>query len=325
MPRHDPFLFAAWKDRETLAMNKRMMAGFAGLCLISGSGWIFDQVSPGVLQGSSRTAAHEGLLAILFGLASLWSAQSPPSRNGWSVELRLALWGIALLGLPVIVMTAAGGTVSGLTVRLTFMLAPAILVFLLAQAGSGFGDEESPMRLLVPALAGLGGAALLLPFTWPVTFAGMAWLMAIFAAAILSALASIRLHGILAEVSHLRAAAIACGGTAIAVGVFAGLGRAEPGRYDLGEHGAIAVGLEVLRCVLVDGPVTFLTIWLLREMKPVNFASRYFLVPWITIVEGYAIERPAADWTLFAGALLMAAAGTALLVAPTEPAPVRLL
>ncbi len=302
-------------------MNKRVTAGFAVLCLASGSGWILDQVSQGVLSGSTRTAAHEGLLAFLFGVASLWSPQASPRRSAWSVDLRLALWGIALFGLPLIVITAAGGSVSGLTVRLVFLLSPAILVFLTAQATSAFGEEESPLRLLVPSLAGFGGAALLLPFTWPATFTGMAWLIAIFAAATLSALASIRLHRILARVSLLRAAAIACGGTAIVAGASARLERSDLA----GEYSVIAVGMEVARCVVVDGPIMFLTIWLLREMKPVNFASRYLLVPLITIIEGYLIERPTVNWTAFAGAFLVAAAATALLIDAPKPSPVRLL
>jgi hypothetical protein len=43
---------------------------------------------------------------------------------------------------------------------------------------------------------------------------------------------------------------------------------------------------------LMDGVEVALLVWLLREMSPVRFASRYLAIPLITILESYVLIRP---------------------------------
>ncbi len=285
----------------------------AVLCLTSGSGWIFDQMSPEVLHGPLRAAAHEGLLALLFSFVNVWSGRRSSARKTWRTDLQVAALGLPLFGVPLIVVTAAGGTVASLTATLMFMLSPAIVVFVAGQGSGQFGEEESGLRLLPAALAGFGGAALLLPFTGPATLTGRFWLAVIIVAVALSALASVRLYGVLAQTPLVRSVATVCGTTAVICAAFSGMGWSG-----LGVYSARAVVFEGLRCIFVDGPIMFLTLWLLRELKPVNAASRYLFVPLVTIVEGYAIERPSVDWTFAVGAVLLTAGAVTLLAAEAQ-------
>ena len=77
---------------------------------------------------------------------------------------------------------------------------------------------------------------------------------------------------------------------------------------------APAVGVEFLRSALLDGPGTLLTAWLLREMAPVVFSSRYPLIVAVTVGEGYLLLRPQLDWTTALGMLLLVS-GARLLTA----------
>ena len=171
------------------------------------------------------------------------------------------------------------------------------------------------MGLLVPALAAVGGAALLLPFTMPPTMVGKAWLVGVFAAALLSAYAAIRLHRALAGAGVLPAAAMLAGASALAAAVLFRVGYLPMNQFT-----ALAVTVEALRCVLMEGPALLLTVWLLREMQPIAVSTRYLLVPLVTIFESYLIERPRADWTVFAGMILMGGGSFLLLRGEAQPA-----
>jgi drug/metabolite transporter (DMT)-like permease len=64
---------------------------------------------------------------------------------------------------------------------------------------------------------------------------------------------------------------------------------------------------------LVDVVEVLLIIWLLREMSPVRFASRYLLIPLLTVLESYVLVRP--EWTVrmgFGTVLLALGAGVLL-------------
>ena len=85
------------------------------------------------------------------------------------------------------------------------------------------------------------------------------------------------------------------------------------GGVGVGDWDAGMVATEAARCLLVDGPVLLLTVWLLREMTPVRFAARYLVVPLVTIVEGFLLVRPAWNWTMGAGFVLLAGGCAGLL------------
>ena len=298
-------------------MTRRHALEFTALCLLAGSGWIVDEFSPPVLDGMLRVAVHMGLLAMLFALGWLFKRNARISPR---LCLEVTLGGVALIVPPSLISFAASGKVTSLDEELCFVLIPALVVFLTAQSSVTFGAAESPLRLLIPALAALGGAALLLPFTMPPTAAGKAWLGGLFVAALLSAYAAVRLHRSLAGVGVLPAAVMVAGAAAIVAAVFYRVGYLPVSQFT-----AMAATVEALRCVLLEGPALLLTVWLLREMQPVAVSTRYLLVPLVTIVESYVIERPHADWTVFAGMILMGGGSFLLLRGNAQPAPDRAL
>ena len=289
-------------------MRWRLWLGFAGLCLLSGSAWLLDEVAKPIFSGPAHVAVHYGLLAVVFGLVSLKPGRR--ARTSGRILFRVALAGVLLFGLPIIMNSAAAGKVSGLDGVLVFCLVPAMVVFLSAQSVSGFGESESPLRLLLPALAGLGGAALILPFTLPPRMAGKLWLLGIVVSAMLSAWAAIQLHPILQGVNLFRALAILCASAAGSCWLFT-------------HHGIAPVGVpsgrqliqEAARVLLLDAPVLLLVVSLLRRLNPVAFSVRLLLIPLVTIIESYLIERPQVGWTTLAGALLMASGAFVLLLA----------
>ncbi len=254
-------------------------------------------------------SVHVGVLALLF-----WGWSALRGGGGRDASwVSIAAWGAALLAVPQVVVAGAGGRVSSLTEVLVFGLTPVVVVFSVAQGEVGFGLRESPLRTLGPALAGLGGLALLVPFAWPVGRIGMAWLFALVASAGLAAVAAVRVHGLLREVGVLRGAAVVCGAAAAMAGGFAWLGWSGLGDWNSG-----MVVTEAIRCLLIDGPVLLLTMWLLREMSAVRFSTRYLLVPLVTIVEGFLLVRPQWGWTMGAGLLLLGGGCAGLLMADSE-------
>ena len=304
-----------WVAAARVEMKGRLWLGFAGLCLLSGSVWLLDEVAPPVFGGPAQVAIHDGFLAGVFGLLSLKFGGR--ERTSARMVFELVLAGVALLGLPAIVGAGAAGKVSSLDGVLVFCMVPAIVVFLTAQRVSGFGDTESPLRLLLPALAGLGGAALILPFTLPQTTAGKLWLIAIVASASFSAWAAIRMHRLLQGMNMLRAAAVLCASAAILSWTFAAHAITLSAVPD-----ARLLWLEAARILGIDAPVMLLTVYLLGGVNPVAFSGRFLLITLVTIVESYVIERPQVEWTTFAGAVLMAGAAMVLL-RPEEPGDAR--
>ncbi len=282
-------------------MTRRVWFGFAALCVLSGSGWALDEVAPGLLRGLARMAVHDGALALAFGVMSM-------RQRGAKKWLGLALAAVAIFAVPQILFAAAGGHVSGTTVLLIFLLVPAVVVFVVAQQAAGFGNGESVLRFLVPALAGLLGAFLMLPFDWPPSTAGRLWLVAIAASAVLAGFAAVRLYRLLQGVGVLRGAAFMFGASSLAAATFCWVDWSG----NPGWNGVIALG-EAVRLAAVEAPILLLTVWLFREMKPVRFSARVLMVPVVMIVEGYVVMRPSVGWTTALGVVLLAGGAVGLL------------
>jgi drug/metabolite transporter (DMT)-like permease len=283
-------------------MTRRIWIGFATLCLLSGSAWIFDQAAPGLLPGLPSLAVHDGFLAVAFWVASLRQPRPPAP---WA---KLAAAAVAIFAVPQVLLAGAGGSVSSLDEVLVFLLVPVVVVVVVAQRSSSFGVDENPLRLMAPALAGLGGAALLLEFDAPATLAGKVWLAAMVVNAILAAIAAVQLHQWLRGVPVVRAAAIACAATSFTAAAFCRIEWTGLPAWDVQ-----AAGAEALRCVVLEAPIVLLTVWLLRQIAPIRFASRLLIVPLVTIVEGFFFMRPALSWTSGLGLILMLAGAVGLL------------
>lgn len=286
-------------------MNLRIWLAFTTLCLLSGSGWLVAEWQPETLPGLLPVALRSGLLAILFWVLDRRRHSSSPWVPAGTLASLFA-WFVLMAALPTVMIVHAGEHLSPLTETLVFALTPVLVVFFVAQRAAGFGVQESPLRLLAPALAGLAGAALLLPFHLPSSGAGQAWLLALLVTAAASAWAAVQLHRQLAGVPVLRAAAIFSASIVL---------LAAPLSFGQTPHAASALKIEVLHALLFDGPVTLLTIWLLRELSLIAFSSRYLLGIAVTIVEGYLLLRPETSWTTGLGLLLLLSSGAWLLVA----------
>jgi len=283
---------------------RRVWAGFGLLCVLQGSGLMLDQVMPPVLPGLLRVGVHDALLACGFAVLGLWRRAPGGSQAG-----RLAGWGILLFGVPQVLVAAAGGHVDGLTELLAGLLVPVVVVVVVAERSGSFGQNDNPLRLLVPALAGLGGAVLALPFYLPSSGVGRAWLAALVVAAVAAGVAAVRLHAMLQGVGTLRGAAVLFGSVgAVALG-FCWVDWSVTPVWD-----GVAAGFEVLRLVVVEAPILLLTVWLLREMRPVRFAARPLLVLFAMVVESYIAVRPSLGWTTGLGVALMLGGGLGLLM-----------
>jgi hypothetical protein len=286
-------------------MTRRVWLGFALLCLLQGSGLLLDQFMPPVLPGLLRLGVHDGLLACAF------AALSHSRRRGqlW----RLAGWGVVLFGVPQVLVAAAGGHVDGLVELLAGLLVPVVVVVVVAQSSGSFGDDGNPLQLLVPALAGLGGAVLALPFYLPSSGVGRAWLGAMVISAVVAGVAAVRVHAILQGGGTLRGAAVLFG----AVGALA-LGFCWVDWSVTPVWNGVAAGFEVLRLVVVEAPTLLLTVWLLREMQPVRFAARPLAVLFVMIVESFVAVRPSVGWTMALGVLLIGGGAVGLLRADSR-------
>ncbi len=245
-------------------------------------------------------------------LGTFCRVQRRSSSESISAKVCFTILGYSILmtGLPILVVEYAKGSLSVWTETLVFALIPALVVFFVSQSTADFGLRESPLGLLVPALAGFGGAALLLPFSLPSSATSRMWLILLLVTAALSAWAALQLHKRLGNVPVLPATAIFSASTFVlaAPGCFTQAGRISSWSFP-------TVEMEVLRTLLLDGPMMLVTVWLLGKLPPVAFSSRYPLTVALTIAEGYVLLRPETTWTTSLGLLLLLASGAWLLVA----------
>jgi drug/metabolite transporter (DMT)-like permease len=286
-----------------MEMNARLWSGFAALCLLSGSGWILSEFWISPVSGLTGVALHDAVLCLLFWFASQRFEASKTSSTPW---IFIAAWGATLLALPQVLFAAADGAVSVFSVVLIYTLVPVIVVVFVGQR-AGFGIQESTPALLGPALAGVAGAALLLPFTLPGSTAGVLWFIVMVMAAVLAGIAAVKLHSLLENVEIFRTLTIV---SAAVAGL--SLAFALVKRTPMKPASPKDVAIELASCLFLDGPVLLLTVWLLRTMSPVAFSSRYLFVPLVTIVEGFILVRPTLNWTAV-GAMLLAGGGLALM------------
>jgi hypothetical protein len=174
-------------------------------------------------------------------------------------------------------------------------------------AGDGRGQEErGARRFLIPALVGLGGLLLLLPFEFSGSARGWVMLAIVCAAVVLVGLASVWLYRLLHGIALVDAVAVV--GLANA-GFLLGWSAV---RDDVVWRWS---GLSSMVSIssLVDVVEVLLIVWLLREMLPVRFAARYLMIPLVTVLESYVLMRP--EWTLrMVGGTVLLAAGAVMLL-----------
>ena len=231
---------------------------------------------------------------------------------------KIAGWGALLLAGPAVLIAGAGGSVASLTETLIFALVPALTVFLVSQR------EQEVMQGLLPALAGVGGLALMVPYSWPSTWFGGVWLGVLIVCSGALAFSGIKLHeslsksadGSLSTVPLLWAGGLATGAAALV----AGAGWAA---FD---RGAVAwtarnMGVEAGWGLLLDGPLALLLFWLIRELPPIALSARFTAVPLTTILGGLIMLRPSVGWTTWLGLALVGGSAWLLIRNTAHDAP----
>ena len=282
-------------------MTRRIWFAFAALCLLAGVAPVLDGFLPDPLPGLFGLGLRFAILAALFALAGT-------RRQGCWGGLPVALWGGLLFAALPVVFAAASGTVTGPTRFLVLALIPAGAVFFASQRDAGFGADRSPFALLLPALAGFGGAALLLSYTVPNSTAGKLWLALMAVLAVVCGLALTRLSQALEGTSMLRAGALATASASAVALAFCWL-DGHPA-FDLS---AVTLALGSARLLLFDAPVILLTVWLLPRMEITAFSARYLLAIFVAIAASFLLARPGLSWTVALGALLLLGGSAVLL------------
>jgi hypothetical protein len=275
-------------------MRRVSWIGFVVLCILSATSWVIPHGEEfPVLEQQSIRYAVIGLIALLLGGYRGWS---------WGQGLNLGVMSVGFFGVPVVVMELAKGSVSEISRSALFAIVPVVVVMTTA-AGD---DERGVRRLLLPALAGLGGLLLLLPMSFSGTILGRLMLGVVCGAVVLVGLSSVWLYPLIRGVELARSVAGIC----LANAAFLLICSIA--------HGDFVWRWNVLTSVisvpsLVDVIEVIFIVWLLREMPPVRFAARYLLIPLLTILESFVLVRPEVTMRIGCGTVLLAV-GTGMLL-----------
>ncbi|MEI9980131.1 MAG: hypothetical protein WDN23_14240 [Edaphobacter sp.] len=290
-------------------MRRTRWLGFALLCVLSATSWVIPQTAAGTLP----PLEEQGLLFGLIGVAGLvFSIRGKWRREKVADYLRVAVGGLGFFGVPLVVAEYAGSTVSAITRSALFAFAPVVVVIAVAASEVSAGDERDARKFLIPALGGAGGLLLLLPLQFSRSPRGQLLLGLVCAAVVLVGVVSVRLHRLLREVN--LAEAIAVVGLANAVFLLAWSALREEMVWRWPDLLAAAPVSS-----LVDGIEVLLLIWLLRAMAPMRFSARYLVIPFVTILESFALEQPEPTVRMICGTILLAAgAGVLLFLRTTD-------
>ena len=256
--------------RVEMTMRKSVWIGFAAFVLLTGSRWLLATAFPSDLPPLLEESLHEmgiGLVAIII-------ASSRKQLNGNSMQgMKIALYFILLQSLPSILISRARGGVSGLSGLA--LLTPRPRRSRLDQGPrrtDDFGANEGYRSLLLPALAGAGGAFTAdsrknAPGSRRQALAGLA--------------RTLRHPGSRLPASSSRSSCPAPKSSRqprffmLASGLVTGAFSSGVGAVWTWQGGL----RELAFCTLIDAPIALLTVWLLRALEPVRFASRFQLVP----------------------------------------------
>jgi drug/metabolite transporter (DMT)-like permease len=290
-------------------MRWTLWIAFGALCILSGTSWAIPAEMSGELPPLGQQGivfGVVGLIALLFAGSGVWSG----SRSLQSA--RLAATSVGFFAVPMVVADYARGGVPAISRSALFAMVPVVVVLGVAAGELGEREERGARLFLMPALAGLGGVLLLLPLSFSRSARGWMMLALVCAAVVLVGLASVWMYRLLRELSFADAIAVVGLTNAAFLLVWSAVREEVVWRGN-----AIASAMSLAS--LVDVVEVVLIVWLLREMRPIRFASRYLMIPLVTVLESYVVMRP--DWTVrmgFGTALLAAGGGMLLFLKASE-------
>jgi drug/metabolite transporter (DMT)-like permease len=290
-------------------MRWTLWIAFAALCILAGTSWIIPPEMPDglpPLEQQGLLFGVVGLTALMFAIRRRWQ-RNEGLRFAW-----LAAASVGFFGVPVVVAEYARGSVGTISRSALYAMVPVVVVLAVASGNGTGGEERGARRLLVPALAGLGGLLLLLPLEFPGSVRGRVMLAVVCVAVILVGLTSAWLYRLLREFNWAAVVAVVGLANAIFLMGWSAVRDDVVWRW---------TGLASVASIssLVDVVEVLLIVWLLREMPPVRFAARYLAIPLLTILESYVLVRPELTVRMGFGTVLLAAgAATLLFLKPGE-------
>ena len=272
------------------------------LCLLSGSGWVLLQVYPREIEFPFSGCIHFaviGFIAIAYGLAKRTSLPRGSLAGG------IALCGIGVFAVPALALGVSAGIVSEFTSVALFCSIP-LLTVLTVSAFDWPGVRGVGPRALLTSVLGVGGALLVFPVQLSGSVRGWIFFSFVVACCMMAAVAGIAMHRLIEGIATATTVALTALGCATLLGGYGVMMGWPP----LALH---SVGLECVRCLLLDLPAMWLTVWLIREVDPGKLSTRFLLVPLITAVEGYGFMGGGIELEAGAGMILMAASGVMLI------------
>jgi hypothetical protein len=305
-------------------IQTRHWLGFFALCLLWSSAWLVESAWPTSLPLYARQSFDKFAIAIvLFCLGVV--------RNKFRLRLRKAPWAklalasVTLLALPTLLLEATSGVVSQPMGECLFALVPVAVVVLAPYVGlaAASGADATPSEswretshLLLPALAGLAGALLLLSFSLPASLREAGFDAVVLVAVAAVAIASLSMYRLLAEFSLFEASVLYCTANAVAFAVFQAISAIGGSAADwIGCCTARPLATELAKAIFFELPQVLLLLWRLRAMPPPRFAARYLLVPLMLSLESFTVVRPTLTVRLVCALVLLAAGIWRLLTA----------
>jgi hypothetical protein len=259
-------------------------AAFGALCLLAGSRWVVADNFPELGSTLRSEAWACGLGAVVCGAAAGVRRSAWP---GFGRLLGLMVAGLGLLAMPVLGAALRGAAGEQFNRAIAMCFVPVVAVVLSGVWGEGSSPE------LWPGLTGLAGALLVFPFVRPSSLWGYVGLI-VPPLVVGAACAGVR--------RVVRDVAAEWSAAALLVGGALGLVMMEAGR-------AASSGLEAqefsVGAVALDAVVLGLAVFVVLRMDGVKYASRYFVVPLVMVVEGVALFRGGVTLRIGVGMVLL--------------------
>jgi drug/metabolite transporter (DMT)-like permease len=274
-------------------MKRSLWLVFAVYCLLASTTWIVAPFPDGTpfFQRQVILFLAVGAGASLFSRGEL---RTLGSRLPW---VRLAVAGVGFWGVPACLIHWAGSGIPSIVISAAFALLPVVVV-LVTTSGGVVGDKGEGWRSLAPALAAFGGVLLLLPVGSPGSVRGQLMLAVAFVAVILVAISGVWMHRLMQGVAIAETIVIVCFANAAFLMICGLITRDFSGGWSgLTAMLSLSTSVDLIQIILV--------FWLLREMPPVRFATRYLVIPLLTIAEGYVVLRPDVTARMVVGAALL--------------------
>lgn len=284
-------------------MTRRYWLGFLALCLLGSSAWLVEAAWPSLMPTASRECLH--YLVITFAVGIFGWKKIARSRFRSTPVAKLAAASVCLYGIPAALIESARSGVSEATIAALFALLPVAVVLSVPQFDFGERVNSATTSVLAPALIGLAGMMLLLPFALPASFGEVRWYAVVVLAVLIAATASVWMYRLLVEVSLIEATVICSIANATFLLAFALAWIAISGTSWAAEWSWNALNVEVLKAVCLDMPQIILLLWLMRDVAPERLAARALVIPLFTVLEGYALLRPQVSLRSVGGAVLL--------------------